>query len=103
MIRLSSTFFQKPRPFQSFDEMERMLSAYNHIYLKPKNGSLGNGIHKITYNRSTEEYYLPFQRQEQKNRLLKFKSLGAAGQYSLQKPKPGLLYRPAGNLLTERE
>jgi hypothetical protein len=61
--------------FQSFDEMERMLATYHHIYLKPKNGSLGNGIHKITYNRSSEEYYCRFRDEDRKNRLLKFKSL----------------------------
>ncbi|OXS55198.1 YheC/D-like protein [Bacillus sp. V-88] len=68
-------FLPETRPFQSFEEMERMLSSYNHIYLKPKNGSLGKGIHKITYNRSTEEYYCRFRDGDQKNRLLKFKSL----------------------------
>ncbi|TMU88207.1 YheC/YheD family protein [Bacillus sp. BHET2] len=61
--------------FQSFDEMERMLSIHHHIYLKPKNGSLGNGIHKITYSRSSQEYFCRFRDQEQKNRLLKFKTL----------------------------
>ncbi len=61
--------------FQSFDEMERMLSTHHHIYLKPKNGSLGNGIHKITYSRSSQEYFCRFRDQEQKNRLLKFKTL----------------------------
>ncbi|WP_201715393.1 YheC/YheD family endospore coat-associated protein [Rossellomorea arthrocnemi] len=68
-------FLPETRPFQSFDEMEQMLTAHHHIYLKPKNGSLGNGIHKITYNRSSEEYYCRFRDHDQKNRLLKFKSL----------------------------
>ncbi|PFA62593.1 glutathione synthetase [Bacillus sp. AFS015802] len=68
-------FLPDTQPFQSFDEMERLLSAYHHIYLKPKNGSLGNGIHKITYNRTSEEYYCRFRDGDQKNRLLKFKSL----------------------------
>ncbi|MCA1059636.1 YheC/YheD family protein [Rossellomorea aquimaris] len=68
-------FLPETRPFQSFDDMERMLSSYHHIYLKPKNGSLGNGIHKITYNRSSDEYYCRFRDHDQKNRLLKFNSL----------------------------
>lgn len=68
-------FLPETHPFQSLEKMERMLSTYHHIYLKPKNGSLGNGVHKITYNRSSEEYYCRFRDQEQKNRLLKFKSL----------------------------
>ncbi|MCA1061922.1 YheC/YheD family protein [Rossellomorea sp. AcN35-11] len=68
-------FLPETHPFQSFDVMERMLAEHHHVYLKPKNGSLGNGIHKITYSRSTDEYYCRFRDEDQKNRLLKFKTL----------------------------
>ncbi|WP_226676918.1 YheC/YheD family protein [Rossellomorea aquimaris] len=68
-------FLPETLSFQTLDDIERMLSDYHHIYLKPKNGSLGNGIHKITYSRSSEEYYCRFRDQDHKNRLLKFDSL----------------------------
>ncbi|WP_064091747.1 YheC/YheD family endospore coat-associated protein [Rossellomorea aquimaris] len=68
-------YLPETHAIQSFDNIERMLSAYKQVYLKPKNGSLGNGIHKLTYNHSSEEYYCRFRDSENKNRLMKFSTL----------------------------
>ena len=68
-------FLPENHSFQSFNEIEQMLSTYKQVYLKPKNGSLGNGIHKLTYQRSSGEYFCRFRDLKNNNRLLKFTSL----------------------------
>jgi hypothetical protein len=68
-------YLPETNSFQSFEEIERMLASYGHVFLKPKNGSLGNGIHKITYNPSLGEYYCRFTDRDEKKRLWKFSTL----------------------------
>src|SRR5262249_33729298 len=54
---------------------ERMLSNYGHVYIKPKNGSLGLGVHQIIYDKHTSEYFCRYQDDAGVNRLRKFSSL----------------------------
>jgi hypothetical protein len=68
-------YLPETHSFQSFEEIERMLSLYKHVYLKPKNGSLGNGIHKLTFDRKSQDYYCRYRDTEGKNRLVRFASL----------------------------
>jgi hypothetical protein len=68
-------YLPETHSFQSFQEIERMLSLYKQVFLKPKNGSLGNGIHKLTFDRQSQDYYCRFRDREGKNRLVRFSSL----------------------------
>ncbi|MCA1030854.1 YheC/YheD family protein [Bacillus timonensis] len=62
----------------SIERIERMLSKYNHVFLKPANGSLGLGVFQIIYSREEEAYYCRYKDdQENENRLQKFTSLEA--------------------------
>ncbi|MGR3763412.1 YheC/YheD family endospore coat-associated protein [Rossellomorea sp. NS-SX7] len=70
-----SQYLPETHSFQSFEEIERMLSLYKHVFIKPKNGSLGNGIHKLTFDRQAQDYYCRFRDTEGKNRLVRFSSL----------------------------
>lgn len=63
--------------FSSFSLIERMLSDYGHIYLKPMNGSLGLGIHQIIYDRNEDTYYCRYQDESGTNRLRKYETLEA--------------------------
>lgn len=62
-------------PFTSFSIIETMLSKYGHVYIKPKNGSLGLGVHQIIYEKLTGAYYCRYQDESAINRLRKFSSL----------------------------
>ncbi|WP_175988196.1 YheC/YheD family protein [Bacillus sp. Marseille-Q1617] len=68
-------YLPETHSFQSFEEIERMLSLYKHVFIKPKNGSLGHGIHKLTFDRQAQDYYCRFRDSEGKNRLVRFSSL----------------------------
>ncbi|MEH7109904.1 YheC/YheD family endospore coat-associated protein [Bacillus sp. JJ1764] len=68
-------YLPESHPFTSFSLIETMLSKYGHVYIKPKNGSLGLGIHQIIYDKHSDEYYCRYQDQEEINRLRKFPSL----------------------------
>lgn len=70
-----SQYLPETHAFQSFEEIERMLSLYHSVYIKPRNGSLGNGIHKLTYDRQAQDYYCRFRDPGGKNRLVRFSSL----------------------------
>ncbi|WP_071459057.1 YheC/YheD family endospore coat-associated protein [Bacillus massilinigeriensis] len=72
----AAAFLPETHPFSSFALMERMLSSYGHIYVKPMNGSLGNGIRQIIYNKQDGTYCCRFRNESDgKNKLLKFDSL----------------------------
>jgi hypothetical protein len=60
--------------FSSFSIIERMLSDYGHVFLKPINGSLGLGIHQIIYDKKEGNYYCRY-RDRDENRLRKYNSL----------------------------
>ncbi|MGE8205109.1 YheC/YheD family protein [Heyndrickxia sp. NPDC080065] len=66
-------FLPETAPFTSFHKIERMLSKYGHVYIKPMNGSLGLGVHQIIYDRKSNTYYCRYH--DTKNHLLKFSSL----------------------------
>ncbi len=62
-------------PFISFSAIETMLSKYGHVYIKPRNGSLGHGVHQVIYDKHTEHYYCRYQDETGQNRLRKYSSL----------------------------
>ncbi|WP_066295084.1 YheC/YheD family endospore coat-associated protein [Bacillus sp. FJAT-29937] len=68
-------FLPETHPFVSFSEIERMLSEYGHVYMKPINGSLGLGIHQILYDKANGYYFCRFRSREGENKLLKYNSL----------------------------
>lgn len=68
-------FLPETHPFTSFSVIERMLTEYGHVYMKPINGSLGLGIHQIIYDRNETSYYCRYRDREGNNRLRKFSSL----------------------------
>jgi hypothetical protein len=70
-----ASLLPETHPFTSFSMIERMLSSYGHVYVKPMNGSLGHGIFQIVYNREQDLYYCRFRENDEKNRLRKFRSL----------------------------
>ncbi|WP_409253299.1 YheC/YheD family protein [Bacillus sp. SCS-153A] len=64
-------YLPETHAFQSFSQIERMMSKYGHVFIKPKNGSLGLGVHQFIYNRKSEEYLCRFQDRIGTNRLIK--------------------------------
>jgi hypothetical protein len=71
----ASTFLPETYPFTSFSIIERMLSDYGHIYLKPANGSLGLGIHQILFDRLEGSYFCRYRDDDGIQRLRKYHSL----------------------------
>ncbi|QFT88240.1 Endospore coat-associated protein YheD [Bacillus sp. THAF10] len=59
----------------SIESIERYLSKYPFVYLKPMNGSLGFGVYKIIYNREENMYYVRYKNNEQVNKLQRFLNL----------------------------
>jgi hypothetical protein len=70
-----SRYLPETHPFTSFSTIEKMLAKYGHVYLKPKNGSLGLGIHQIIYDKLEDAYFCRYQDDTGVNRLRKFLSL----------------------------
>lgn len=68
-------YLPETHPFTSFSLIETMLSNYGHIFIKPKNGSLGLGIHQIIFDKLTGAYFCRYQDDAEVNRLRKFSSL----------------------------
>jgi hypothetical protein len=68
-------YLPETHAFQSFSQIERLISKYDHVYIKPKNGSLGLGVHQFIFDRKTEDYLCRFQDRDGKNRLIKSSSL----------------------------
>jgi len=71
----ASQFLPETYPFTSYSIIERMLSDYGHIYMKPENGSLGLGVHQILYDRNEGYYYCRYRDHEGNKKLTKFPSL----------------------------
>jgi hypothetical protein len=69
-----SRYLPETHSFSSFSIIERMLSDYGHVFLKPINGSLGLGIHQIIYDKKEGNYYCRY-RDRDENRLRKYNSL----------------------------
>jgi len=68
-------YLPETHPFISFSHIELMLSKYGHVFIKPKNGSLGLGVHQIIFDKQTDYYYCRYQDISGINRLQKFSSL----------------------------
>lgn len=68
-------FLPETHQFSSFSIIERMLSDYANVYVKPANGSLGLGIHQILYDKFTGNYYCRYRDRDGTNKLTKFDSL----------------------------
>lgn len=81
-----STLLPETHPFSSFSMIERMLSHYGHVYLKPMNGSLGLGIHQIIYDREQNKYYCRY-RDGEVNRLRKYETLEALMKHTFRNNK----------------
>lgn len=68
-------YLPETHQFSSFSVIERMLSNYGNVYVKPANGSLGLGIHQILFDKHNGYYYCRYRDQEGINKLTKFESL----------------------------
>ena len=64
-------YLPETHPFQSFTQIDRMLSKYGQVFIKPKNGSLGMGVHQFIYNGNEQSYTGRFQDKAGNNRLIK--------------------------------
>ncbi|WNF23992.1 YheC/YheD family protein [Mesobacillus jeotgali] len=71
----ASEYLPETHQFSSFSVIERMLSNYGNVYVKPANGSLGLGIHQILFDKYSGYYYCRYRDQEGINKLTKFESL----------------------------
>ncbi|MEH7884575.1 YheC/YheD family protein [Bacillus sp. JJ1609] len=71
----ASEYLPETHQFSSFSIIERMLSNYGNVYVKPANGSLGHGIHQILFDKLTGDYYCRYRDHEGINKLTKFDSL----------------------------
>ncbi|MCD8511171.1 MAG: YheC/YheD family protein [Bacillus sp. (in: Bacteria)] len=56
------------------EEIKGFIHEYKHVYIKPKNGSLGFGIHQIHFDEGEGFYYCRF-RDKVRNRLRRYSSL----------------------------
>ena len=70
-----SRYFPETHKHPTFSLLERMLSSYGHVFLKPENGSLGLGVYQFIYSRAEEAYYCRYRDEKNNNRLRKFSSL----------------------------
>lgn len=68
-------YLPETHQFSSFSVIERMLSNYGNVYVKPANGSLGLGIHQILFDKHNGYYYCRYRDQQGVNKLTKFDSL----------------------------
>ncbi|MCM3662885.1 YheC/YheD family protein [Mesobacillus subterraneus] len=71
----AAEYLPETHQFSSFSVIERMLSNYGNIYVKPANGSLGLGIHQILFDKHKGDYYCRYRDQDGINKLTKFDSL----------------------------
>jgi len=70
-----TVYLPETHPFTSFSSIETLLSKYGHVFIKPKNGSLGFGVHQIIYDKHIDYYYCRYQDEAGVNRLRKYVSL----------------------------
>jgi hypothetical protein len=71
----AAEFLPETHQFSSFSVIERMLSNYGNVYVKPSNGSLGLGIHQILFDKHTGDYYCRYRDNDGSNKLTKFDTL----------------------------
>jgi hypothetical protein len=72
-----SDYLPETHALTNFSVIERMLSNFGNVYIKPKNGSLGKGIYQLLYDKKDGYYYTRFKDIDQGNRLMKFDHLEA--------------------------
>ncbi|MDZ5470178.1 YheC/YheD family protein [Bacillus sp. 31A1R] len=82
-----ASYLPETHPFTSFSVIERMLSDYGHVYMKPINGSLGLGIHQIIYDKKEGDYYCRYRDRTGENRLRKFQTLESLFHHVFQNRK----------------
>ncbi|MBT2653769.1 YheC/YheD family protein [Bacillus sp. ISL-18] len=70
-----TAYLPETYPFTSFSSIETMLSKFGHVVIKPKNGSLGHGVHQVIFDKHTNDYYCRYQDDTGTNRLRKYASL----------------------------
>ncbi|MFX3624164.1 MAG: YheC/YheD family protein [Ectobacillus sp.] len=85
---LAQPYLPETHIFSNFEQIERILSKYGHVYIKPMNGSLGKSIYQIRYAFEENMYYCRY-RDENGNKLRKYSSLEylinhLLGNYDLQ-------------------
>lgn len=68
-------YLPESHSFSSFSVVERMLSQYGHVYIKPQDGSLGNDVHQVIYHREQGAYYCRYKDEIGNKRLRKFDTL----------------------------
>ncbi|RDI47890.1 YheC/YheD family protein [Falsibacillus pallidus] len=66
-------YLPETAPFQSFHQIEQMLSEHGQVFIKPQNGSLGLGVYQIIYDKKNGAYYCRYR--DQQNKLQRFSSL----------------------------
>jgi hypothetical protein len=71
----AAEYLPETHQFSSFSVIERMLSNYGNVYVKPVNGSLGLGIHQILFDKHNGYYYCRYRDQDGINKLTRFESL----------------------------
>lgn len=71
----AAEYLPETHQFSSFSVIERMLSNYRNVYVKPANGSLGLGIHQILLDKYTGDYYCRYRDSDGTNKLTKFDCL----------------------------
>ncbi|MFT4417071.1 YheC/YheD family protein [Fredinandcohnia humi] len=72
-----SSYLPETHKNPSFTLIEQMLTKYQHVYLKPANGSLGLGIYQVLYDREKEDYFCRYRDENNQNRLQRFPSVEA--------------------------
>lgn len=72
-----SSYLPETHKAPTFTLIERMLSKYQHVYVKPANGSLGLGIFQIIYDKENEDYYCRYRDEQNTNRLQRFSTIEA--------------------------
>ncbi|MBU9711282.1 YheC/YheD family protein [Evansella tamaricis] len=70
----AQSFLPRTISSPSEKEIQDFIHSYEHVYIKPKNGSLGLGIHQIVYDSNEKFYYCRF-RDHSRNRLRRYGSL----------------------------
>ncbi|PAE18308.1 glutathione synthetase [Bacillus sp. 7504-2] len=73
----SAVYLPETHPFTSFSMIEKMLTNYGHVFIKPINGSLGFGIHQIIFDRESQAYFCRYRERDGENKLRKYQTLEA--------------------------
>jgi len=83
-----SDYLPETHPFTSISVIERMLSNFGNVFIKPKNGSLGKGIFQVIYDKKEGYYYTRYKDTDEGNKLIKFDHLEALINYIFEDQDP---------------